>query len=477
VKFCWLLFLFTACALTGLAQKQASIWYFGDYAGLDFRAGTPVPITDGALSTQEGSASICDEDGNLHFYTDGATVYNRLHQAMPNGRNLWGSFTTTQTLIVPKPGIDPIYYIFTASPQYDVIFGPGADSVGFHYTIVDMSYEGGLGDVVSKNNLLFRNTTEKVTGVHHANGKDIWVVAHEWGNNKFRSYLVTEQGLDEPVISEVGVVHEGDGTGLGSKGNSAGQMKISPTGTKLALAVSEIGVFMFDFDNHLGLVFGPIVIQQNPVVHYYGIEFSPDAKLVYFTDVFGVGCNTEIEQSLLYRYWIETRSTKMVGKYIGVLGALQLGPDGIIYGSQCNNLLNNGTRKLSAILSPNNVDDCSYMEDYLFLINSNGVNGLGLPNFIQSYFQFPDPQVEFPNVFSPNNDEYNQVLEPIVYENILSGRLRIINRWGQEVFSSDDVRSGWDGGSTPTGVYYWTVRYEGKNGMNGALHGWVHLIR
>ena len=169
------------------SQKQASVWYFGHHAGLDFRSGEPVALTDGALNTNEGSASICDEAGNLLFYTDGVTVWNREHHVMPNGRNLWGHSTTTQTLIVPKPGVDPIYYIFTASPQHDYVFGAGTDSVGFHYTVVDMRMASGLGDVTVKNILLFRNTTEKVTAVHHANGMDIWVVAHEWGNNIFRS--------------------------------------------------------------------------------------------------------------------------------------------------------------------------------------------------------------------------------------------------------------------------------------------------
>jgi hypothetical protein len=86
------------------SQKQASIWYFGAYAGLDFTAGYPAVLTNSALITEEGSATIADREGNLLFYTDGVTVYNRLHQVMLNGLNLWGNYSTTQTLIVPQPG-------------------------------------------------------------------------------------------------------------------------------------------------------------------------------------------------------------------------------------------------------------------------------------------------------------------------------------------------------------------------------------
>lgn len=250
------------------AQKEASMWYFGRHAGIDFRSEQAIALTDGALSTEEGSASICDAAGNLLFYTDGVTVYNKTHQVMPNGRNLWGSYTTTQTLIVPKPGEDPIFYIFTASPQFDRIFGENADSVGLHYTIVDMSLEQGMGDVTEKNILLFKNTTEKITAVHHSNRNDIWVVAHEWPNNNFRNYLVTNDGIvAEPVVSPVGEIHEGDGITIGSNGNSTGQMKLSPDGNKLALAILENGVFLYDFDNTSGVVSSQIVIKKQPIVN------------------------------------------------------------------------------------------------------------------------------------------------------------------------------------------------------------------
>src|SRR5690606_37403887 len=176
---------------TSLAQKQANIWYFGRNAGLDFSSGNPVALVDGELNTTEGSAGLCDEEGKLLFYTDGVTVWNQHHQVMPNGKHLWGSYTTTQTLIVPKPGMEPIYYIFTASPQYNILFGEDSDSVGLHYSIVDTRLNVGNGDVIAKNLLLLKNTTEKVAAIRHSNGKDIWIVVHEWNSNIFRAHLLT----------------------------------------------------------------------------------------------------------------------------------------------------------------------------------------------------------------------------------------------------------------------------------------------
>lgn len=457
-----------------IAQKQASIWYFGDRAGLDFREGNPFALTDGALRTEEGSASICDEDGNLLFYTDGVTVYNRFHQSMQNGRNLWGSYTTTQTLIVPKPGADPIYYIFTASPQFDYVFGPDTDSVGFHYSIVDMRLDMGLGSVTEKNILLFKNTSEKITAVHHANGKDIWVVAHEWGNNNFRSYLVTEEGIDNaPRISSVGEIHDGDWV---FNSNTLGQMKISSNGDKIGVVVREKGVFIYNFKKSSGVISGELAIQRNPAVVFYGIEFSPSGKLVYFTDVFLRGCMTETETSLLYQYDVKTKNVQEVGKFVGALGGLQMAVDGKIYAIKCNDLTEK-SNSLGVIKFPNQIGiACGFDELGPDLITGKGT--LGTPNFIQSYFLFPGPIVKMPNVFTPSpDDKYNPVFKPIEIENVLWGNLEIINRWGNKVFETTDIFKGWDGGNSSSGVYYWRLYYEGKNERKGSLQGWVHLIR
>lgn len=184
---------------------------------------------------------ISDSEGALLFYTEGENVFDKLHNVIPNGTNLWGHNSTTQTLIVPQPGNDSIFYIFTMSPQYNAIFAN--DSVGAHYSVVNLNQNNGLGAVTHKNILLFKKTTEKISAVHHANGRDIWVVFHEWESNCFRSYLVTTAGIELiPVVSCIGAVHQGGGPapGINQNYNVAGYMKISPDGKLLALIITGI---------------------------------------------------------------------------------------------------------------------------------------------------------------------------------------------------------------------------------------------
>src|SRR5688500_13154403 len=77
------------------SQNQNNIWYFGDKAGLSFNAEPPSALYSD-LVTFEGTASIADPAGNLLFYTNGAFVWNREHDIMPNGFGLTGGESSTQ---------------------------------------------------------------------------------------------------------------------------------------------------------------------------------------------------------------------------------------------------------------------------------------------------------------------------------------------------------------------------------------------
>lgn len=83
-----------------LAQKESNIWYFGGNAGITFSTNPPTYLTDGMLASQEGCATICDNNGNLLFYTDGVTVWNKIHAVMDNGTGLHGNNSSTQSSII-----------------------------------------------------------------------------------------------------------------------------------------------------------------------------------------------------------------------------------------------------------------------------------------------------------------------------------------------------------------------------------------
>lgn len=371
-------------ALGQSPPKYYNIWYFGYGAGVTFNgSAAPNALLDGKTASMEGCATICDPvTGELLFYTDGITVWNARHEIMKNGEGLQGHMSSTQAaLIVPSPGDSSIFYIFTTGALHD---GLNDALFGFCYSIVDIRIDGGLGAVMDKNIPLFRNSTEKITATRHCNGRDYWVVTHEWGTNNFRSYLVDRNGVSHtPVISSSGLLYPYSADTISTSGFGAGMIKLSPNGRKLAAANWQGEVAeLFAFDNRTGIVSNPITLQA-PAQIYYGASFSPDNSKLYIT---GIARPSSILQFDLSSNDPETIAGSM--KQIPIpsevsVGGLQLGPDGRIYAALPDRA------SLSVITHPNLPGaNCDFIHDEVSLEGRSTLQGL---SYCIDYNLLPPP--------------------------------------------------------------------------------------
>ncbi|MBL7855537.1 MAG: hypothetical protein JNL17_14135, partial [Cyclobacteriaceae bacterium] len=103
----------TLSAGQALAQHEARFWYFGNM-GLDFAQQPPLRLYNTPMWQLEGSGTISSPSGELLFYSDGMSLWNRFHQVTPNGTGLLGHWSSTQAaLFIPKPGNPYIFYLFT----------------------------------------------------------------------------------------------------------------------------------------------------------------------------------------------------------------------------------------------------------------------------------------------------------------------------------------------------------------------------
>jgi gliding motility-associated-like protein len=72
-----------------------------------------------------------------------------------------------------------------------------------------------------------------------------------------------------------------------------------------------------------------------------------------------------------------------------------------------------------------------------------------------------------PNAFTPNNDRLNDVLKAKAYFKIDEFNMKLFNRWGQLIFSSNSLNNGWDGRiknqQAPPGMYTWVIQYKRSN--------------
>ena len=164
-------------------------------------ASTPVHqyFSGSATSTNEGCSSIADASGNLLFYTDGMNVWNRNHIGMPNGSGLMGDYSAATICSYRKTtGNANIYFIFTAGAW-------GGPSI--YYNTVDMTLNGGLGDVVLKNPIHVRVLNWKICAVKHANGTDFWILSHEYMSDRFFAFQLSSAGVSAaPVITGIGCI-------------------------------------------------------------------------------------------------------------------------------------------------------------------------------------------------------------------------------------------------------------------------------
>ncbi|SHI71117.1 T9SS type B sorting domain-containing protein [Flavobacterium terrae] len=368
MKFIFFLFFTSALAFS---QQEASIWYFGRNAGVKFNNnGSITALLDGQLNTSEGCASLADSNGNLLFYTDGSTIWNKNHQIMSNGSGLMGNWSTTQSAtIVQKPGSVNLFYIFTLDSYAGVN--------GFRYSIIDMNQDGALGAVTNdKNILIYTPSNEKISVVKHANGTDFWIVTHGWNNNSFYSYLLTSSGLNTtPIISNVG-----SSTG-GVTDNAWGYMKISPNGSKLAISNTLMNLELFDFNINTGQLSNPQTIFGQ---YTYGVEFSPNSEILYATIPYD-NVNS-ILQFDLNSPNISSSVQVVSNTPFGVIpSGIQMGPNNKIYISQY------GESKLGVINNPDIVGaGCNVQLDAVDLAGRKC--DLGLPPFVTSFFFSPTIQ-------------------------------------------------------------------------------------
>ena len=145
-------------------------------------------------------------------------------------------------------------------------------------------------------------------------------------------------------------------------------------------------VLLYDFNNSTGIVSNERTIIND--TYPYGVEFSPNSKVLYLTastfDTSDVFINSN-----LFQYNLESSdivgSRQSISNSDNVAGALQLAIDGKIYRAGYK-VFSTGFN-LSVISNPNNLGNSSnYSHNSVPL--GDGHAQLGLPPFVQSIFKF-----------------------------------------------------------------------------------------
>jgi gliding motility-associated-like protein len=115
---------------------------------------------------------------------------------------------------------------------------------------------------------------------------------------------------------------------------------------------------------------------------------------------------------------------------------------------------------------------------YKIRVNAGGTENLiSYSNLVEVSLE---PAVYVPTAFTPNGDGTNDVF--IAKSRFVKTlEMTIYNRWGEPVFKTTDLKTGWDGKvngtDAPVGTYAYVINVEGNKGESSTERGSISLIR
>lgn len=320
------------------AQGENNNWHFGRKMGIDFNQNPP-QLFESNMQTLESCSSVSDASGNLLFYTMGARIWDRNGNEMPNTTGLLGNgpiflnkplgSSGYGVVIIPNPANSNQYYVFSGDAIEDATYK-------LYYSLVDMTLNAGLGDVVPsvKNVLLMTNVSEFMSSTHGGDCKSYWLLARtsDSVSREFYAFKIDETGVAAtPVITlppPIAICNQTytsfapDGITMASCGSKLvlskfnnltgevydfvgidsvpeGAIAFSPDGTKLYVSSGYTGVQQVNLSalpNTSAVAASVININSgdNIYTNYHDLRLAPNGKIYILRDTSAAGFHINI---------------------------------------------------------------------------------------------------------------------------------------------------------------------------------------
>jgi gliding motility-associated-like protein len=382
-------------------QKEANVWHFGIGNSLDFNSGTPVQTSGSQMFTFEGSTSYCDEIGNLLFYSngggripaggqDGGKIWNKNNQVMYDmqGTEGGGWSAAQSSVVVPAPGEPNVYYLFTMEElEFDVDGAVPSEpnGRGLRYFKIDMSLNGGLGDVVEADVQVYDYSYEGICAIRHSNGTDYWILINQ-DTTGIGVYSVTQSGVQLAGVYPHPAFYNGFGI-----------IKSSPTlGGIGAPCCNKVmtNAGLYDFNLSTGVLSFETDLGATSPTYF---EFSPNGSYLYasiFDQILSV--NQLVQYNVLAPsqtgQTVESTAQVIVQNFNGLY--LQLASDGKIYFTEQSFGF---TTLLGTINCPNTSDPTVFSGVLSFPNDPNlSIGFFSLPNYPSwIFYNNYDAQIQF----------------------------------------------------------------------------------
>ena len=206
-----------------------------------------------------------------------------------------------------------------------------------------------------------------------------------------------------------------------------------------------------------------------------GIEVAPREDTFYAVNVTDLCLNTESAQVLVKVSQVEAAFLADVIEYFGVElenKSTSRNSDTLMYTWYF------GDGEMSNEVSPTH----TYFQLEDQTISLTVINEIGCKDSTHLDITAP-PVLYIPNSFSPNNDGLNDLFT-IVGEGVVEYEMYIFNKWGQNVFYTDDINQSWNGRGRQNSGYYgendtyaYRIRARLEDGKRLDLKGTVTMVR
>jgi len=343
-----------------------------------------------AATNDQGKVVLSDDNGDFVLSSNGNIVLDKNQNPMPNGALILSGGQTNgngdgqaSVVLVPNPCDTNIYYI---------VYGATLNYQKMWYSVIDMSLNNGLGDVVSgqKDIEITANMSSESIGYYpKADGSGFWVVANV--NNEFHAYTIDDTGFvsANPVVYNTETIED--------KAYSGRQIKFNRQGTKMIHASSfhdpahsqsgpdyhSYKVVVYNFDAGTGIISTPRVLEDHQVPNMptftdmggnqiasafqpNDYDFSPNGNLVYVGGNGGLiqldatAANTADFVASLEQLSIVDGSSSPGDRF--QVNAVGLGADDVVYiGPRSTDFLTYGT-----VANPNTVGSGSNFNDMAY---------------------------------------------------------------------------------------------------------------
>jgi hypothetical protein len=341
------------------AQKHDKSWVIGynnnrhpTHKGtlMTFNNNNMMTMSPRLVETNVGigsNTSICDSSGNLAFFSNGYTIWNKnsevIHERLvfSNWFNdvTYGNYLACSNLFLPMPNQPNQYVLLSLTPSTnefhfkDIPIYVAADSL--QYTILDATGNGGRGTVSSLKQMLFVDTldSEGVSACRHANGRDWWIFAAEDASNRFYRYLLDPRGIryhgEQRIGDSVNYKYSFAHTVFSPNGEWWIRRRANSYGNGVGY-----DIYLYRFDRCNGQLYNPIHLQYpTDTSTGGGVAISPNSRYLYVTT-----------NKIIHQYDLQAANIAMSKQTIGVWDGfadtlgwqtkflyMQLAPDNKIY--------------------------------------------------------------------------------------------------------------------------------------------------